>query len=157
MYTVEDKKIIPLIPAADHQSAGINSAGINVSRAQHVTVIICGGVQTDGNARVKIATGTAHATMDGHIKPSVWRTGAATDAAGSDALVAVSYETGEDYFLITITNNVFYVVEIPMTMVPAGKTWLRVEVGNQGASTFVSAVAIVYPRYKPSGTLVRAT
>lgn len=155
MMTHEDKKIIPLIAAADHQASGINSAGIYVAGAHHVTVIIQGGAQTDGDARVTTKYGTAHATMVGNLQPEVYSSAAAADAANADSLTAVSYETGEDYWKITDTNNLMYVLEIDVDEVPSGNSWIRVEVGDEGAGTFIAAVAIVYPRYKPSTTLVR--
>jgi hypothetical protein len=155
MFTQENMKVIPLIKPGDYASAGANSAGVYVGGAHHVTMIISGAVQTDGNARVKVATGTGHATMTAHIKPKVYRTTAAAGAVAADTTAEVSYETGEDYWLIPITNDLSFIVEIPVSMVPAGSNWIRLEVGDQGAATNISAVAVVYPRYKPSGSLVR--
>ena len=154
MYTLEDKKIIPVLKPGDYAGSG-NGAGINVTGAHHVTFIISGAAQTDGDAQVTVETGTAHDTMDGVITPKVYRTTAAAGAVGADATQAVAYEAGENYWKILITDDLTYIVEVPVALVPEDKKWMRLKIGDQGGGTNLSAVAIVYPRYKPSGTLVR--
>jgi hypothetical protein len=153
-YTIENCKIVPLFKMLDHQ-AGVNSAGIYAAGAHHITAIISGATQTDGNARVTTKVGTAHGTMAANIKPRVYMSGAAAGAVGADAYTELSYVDGEDYWLIPDNNDRTYVIEIPCDMIPAGNEWLRVEVGNQGARTDISAVAVVYPRHKPSPSLAR--
>lgn len=156
MYLSEQYKIVPMIPPADY-AGGIDGAGLDVSKAHHVTICMILGAQTDGNARVNVTYGTAHGTMVADV-PNLyaWRTNADIGAAAGDKLTnAVARETGEDYFLIPTTDNRMIVIEVPVSEIPEGNNWIRVEIGDQGAGTFAAVVAIVQPRYQPLETAVR--
>ena len=159
MYTTEENKICPIINAGSYHSAGKKSAGVRVGRAHHVTVIISAAAQTDGNARITTWTGTTHDADNtaSIIKPPVYGNGAAPEVAAADTFTAVSYVDSANYWLLPATDNRTYVIEIPGQMIPAGHDWLGINIGDEGAGTAINlVVAIVYPRYKPSQSVMRS-
>ena len=156
MYLDEQYKIVPLVAPAD-QGGGVNSAGLDISNAHHVTIIMLLGAQTNALAQVNVKYGTTHETMVADL-PTLyaWRTNADIGAVAGDKLTnAVTREAGEEYFFIPANDNRMIVIEVPVSEIPSGNNWIRVEIGDQGTDTFASIVAIVQPRYQPLATAVR--
>ena len=141
----ESNPIVPLIEPQNHQSGGIDGDSFFAGRIIAFDIIVMFGELT-GNAVLKVFSGATAGTKttaetfryrlsDAELKTTGGDTFGDWATASSLTLTAASYE---DFTLV-------------IKMSPAGLTdgqpWVTLEIDNAASELFVSAVAIVHPRY----------
>ena len=155
----ENFKIVPLLKPSDYGTGGKPSAGLNIKNAHWVTFILVGATVADGDNQIKLTYGTTQAADAGDVPAVMGKmlgTGAAIEAVGADALsVEVDYESDQVYWLLPDDNDRMYVVEVDPSKIPAGNDWIALDCSAAGGAATYSLIAIVQPRYKPAGTMVR--
>lgn len=155
----EQYKIVPLLKPADYGTGGKKSPGVNIKNAHWVTFIMVCATVDDGDNQIKLTYGVDQTAGVGDVSAVMGPmkgTGAAMEVAGADALsVSVNYTASQVYWLLPDSNDRVYVIEVDPSKIPAGNDWIALDCSTTGGAATYSLIAIVQPRYKPAGTMVR--
>jgi hypothetical protein len=154
MRLAQEKGIAYCIKAADHQSAGIDSPGINMENYRHATFLLQFGALTS-NSVLKIYEGETKAEAEAKSEDAIdfsYRLAEAVAAAEKcdtfgDETVIADADSGLTLAAATYEEKLL-VVEVDAATLSEGSKYICLEIDNTASKLFVAATAILSePRY----------
>ena len=155
----QEYRTVVCTPPFDVADASTHTA-FNMGKAHKATIFFVCGAMNDGDTRVTLRCGATSSTDTNVFTAGdtiyMKATEADVEAASGDLLTAdVALESSQAYFLLPTTDKRLYALELDASVIPAGKPWVKVQIGNEGnTANMVCAFAILQMRYSSDGTVI---
>lgn len=124
-------------------TGGVAGQAVNMAKFAHVTFLLSLGVTASAPTAILVNACTDHTGAGATAIPfTIYPGETSSGTAGSDVLAAKVAATAAGY-TPSANDNIFYVIELSSAALPAGSTYVQLQITAPAASIIASAVAVL--------------